>query len=145
MGSVSRDEAKVVTDKLSPEQKKQAEGFVDGATNVATGVAGTAGGAVKGVLDTAGNTVGLLILFIGSGLAYHVVIHKSLRTRSSTLSLWRRLLFSIGAQLLTSKQPAGLHSHQRGRRHRRRRRVRPRRRGAANRCGVPVEKIKRRR
>lgn len=30
-----------------------------GATNVATGVAGTAGGAVKGILDTAGNTVSL--------------------------------------------------------------------------------------
>ena len=68
MGSLCRNEAKVVTDKLSPEQKKQADGFVGGATNVATGVAGTAGGAVKGVLDTAGNTVGLLIIFIGSGL-----------------------------------------------------------------------------
>lgn len=76
---VYRDEAKAVTDKLPPEQKKQADGFVGGATNVATGVAGTAGGAVKGVLDTAGNTVGLLIILSDLVLieAYYVVIHKS--------------------------------------------------------------------
>lgn len=65
MVSLSSDQAKVVTDKLPPEQRKQAEGFVGGATNVATGVAGTAGGAVKGILDTAGNTVGFLITCLG--------------------------------------------------------------------------------
>lgn len=69
----------MITDQLPPEQKKQAEGFVGGATNVATGVAGTAGGAVKGVLDTAGNTVGPSIVCLGFGLhrASYVDIHKA--------------------------------------------------------------------
>lgn len=53
----NRDQVKVATDKLPPEQKKQVEGFAGNAANVATGVAGTAGGAIKGVLDTTGNTV----------------------------------------------------------------------------------------
>ena len=45
---------------------------------MATGVAGTAGGAVKGVLDTAGNTVGLSI-FVSALFfieAYDANIHK---------------------------------------------------------------------
>ena len=51
-------------DKLPPEQKeqlqqlqKQKQSAADGASNAAVGVANTLGGAVKGVLDTAGNTV----------------------------------------------------------------------------------------
>ena len=47
---------------LPPEQQAQAKGLVAGASNVVTGVAGTAGGAVKGILDTAGNTVRFLYI-----------------------------------------------------------------------------------
>lgn len=54
---VSSGQLKAATDNLPAEQKQQVEGYLDGASKVATGVAGTAGGAVKGVLDTAGNTV----------------------------------------------------------------------------------------
>lgn len=54
---VSGEQLKAATDNLPAEQKQQVEGYIDGASKVATGVAETAGGAVKGVLDTAGNTV----------------------------------------------------------------------------------------
>ena len=57
-----RNQIKLATDQLPEEQKKQAEGFVGGLTNVAGGVAGTAGGAVKSVVDTAGDTVSLFRL-----------------------------------------------------------------------------------
>ena len=62
---VSGGQLKEAVNKLPPEQKEQVEGYIDGASKVATGVAGTAGGAVKGVLDTAGNTVSILnLLFV---------------------------------------------------------------------------------
>ena len=44
-------------DKLPEEQKTQAQNLLGGASNIVVGTAGTAGGAVKGVLDTVGDTV----------------------------------------------------------------------------------------
>ena len=44
-------------DKLPEEQKTQAQNLLGGASNIVIGTAGTAGGAVKGVLDTVGDTV----------------------------------------------------------------------------------------
>ena len=45
---------------LPPEQQEQAKGILANAQGMAGGVAQAGGGAVKGVLDTAGNTVCLL-------------------------------------------------------------------------------------
>jgi len=42
---------------LPPEQQEQAKGMLANAQAGAGALAGTAGGAVKGVVDTAGNTV----------------------------------------------------------------------------------------
>lgn len=58
------------TGSLPPEDRKQLEEAQRKAStqaaNAATGVAGTLGGAVKGVLDTAGNTVTIHLPFIFS-------------------------------------------------------------------------------
>lgn len=42
---------------IPPEQREKAKGIVANMQGVAGGVAGTVGGGVKGVVDTAGNTV----------------------------------------------------------------------------------------
>ena len=42
-----------------PVGKEQAQGAVGGLRKTAGGLAGTTGGAIKGVVDTAGNTVSL--------------------------------------------------------------------------------------
>ncbi|KAL8824383.1 MAG: hypothetical protein Q9170_008175 [Blastenia crenularia] len=41
---------------LPPEQREKAKGILANMQNVGGGLANTAGGAVKGVVDTAGNT-----------------------------------------------------------------------------------------
>lgn len=93
------DQAKVITDKLPPEQKKQADNFVGGATNVATGVAGTAGGAVKGVLDTTANTVGLSTICLGFDLHRGILCEYSetLCAGEKRTFTQTSLLISIGA------------------------------------------------
>lgn len=42
---------------IPPEQREKAQGIIANMQGVGGGVAKTAGGAVKGVVDTAGNTV----------------------------------------------------------------------------------------
>lgn len=42
---------------IPPEQREKAKGIVANMQGVAGGVAGTVGGGLKGVVDTAGNTV----------------------------------------------------------------------------------------
>lgn len=92
--------SKVATDNLSPEQKKQAEGFVGGATNAATGVAKTTGGAVKGVLDTTGDTVCALIFFffffMEACLSTHPKVVK-FEERNSHLIQW--LILSLPSSI----------------------------------------------
>jgi hypothetical protein len=62
---------------LSDEQKSQAKGFggvvIDGSGKVISGLAGTVGGVLKGVGDTAGNTVGFKVLSPLSPLVYALV------------------------------------------------------------------------
>lgn len=48
---------------IPPEQREKAKGILANVQNVGGGVAKTAGGAVKGVVDTAGNTVPFSLLF----------------------------------------------------------------------------------
>ncbi|KAI4181636.1 MAG: hypothetical protein LQ346_006734, partial [Caloplaca aetnensis] len=50
-----REEADV-TSSIPPEQREKAQGIIANMQGVGGGVAKTAGGAVKGVVDTAGNT-----------------------------------------------------------------------------------------
>ena len=58
----------MLPDNLSDEQKKQAKGFggviVDGSGKVISGLAGTVGGVLKGVGDTAGNAVSFTFVLI---------------------------------------------------------------------------------
>lgn len=51
---------------IPPEQREKAKGIVANMQGVAGGVAGTVGGGVKGVVDTAGNTVCLFLASISS-------------------------------------------------------------------------------
>ncbi|KAL8932190.1 MAG: hypothetical protein Q9216_006930 [Gyalolechia sp. 2 TL-2023] len=49
---------------IPPEQREKAKGILANMQGVGGGLANTAGGAVKGVVDTAGDTVCLLFLFL---------------------------------------------------------------------------------
>lgn len=67
---------------LPEAQQKQAEGVMANAQAGAGALAGTAGGAVKGVADTAGNTVYLLL-----AQRTQSCIHHATRIRSTILGL----------------------------------------------------------
>ena len=54
----TRNQLQGATENL-PAGKEQAQGVVGGLQKTAGGLAGATGGAVKGVVDTAGNTVSL--------------------------------------------------------------------------------------
>ena len=54
---LSSEQAQEAMKNLPPEQQEQAKGMMANAQAGAGALAGTAGGAVKGVVDTAGNTV----------------------------------------------------------------------------------------
>lgn len=53
----NREQLKAASQQLPEEQQKQLGGVIDQVQDVGVNAAGAAGGAVKGVLDTAGNAV----------------------------------------------------------------------------------------